>query len=193
MTQHQAWSPYVGLQYVSENGDARRLPAKIRPQGYGINIGLKSKRADISLALNDVPFHSGAYKNGGIAAPYTYADTDPLYTAITGEGLTDKGAGHANRLAAILWSSGNRARLSAARAEFYLYGPSTFLSNHVLATNVDLTYLLGNGKRGDRFHGLSVRDRWIDIDTPGRRSRSSTTARSSNTTSDPQKVRFLSE
>ncbi|MDQ6780797.1 MAG: hypothetical protein M3Z37_06560 [Candidatus Eremiobacteraeota bacterium] len=163
----RTWAPYVGLQYVSEIGDTRRLPANVRAQGYGINIGLKSERADISIALNDVPFQSGAYKNGGIAAPYTYADTDPLFTTITGEGLTDKGAGHANRLLATLWSSQNRARLTAARAEYYLYGPSKFANNHVLTTNVDLTYFVGNGKRGEQFRGLSVRDRWIDTDTPG--------------------------
>jgi len=159
--------PYVSAQYVAEAGNTLRLPADVNAHGYGINLGIQHDRGDLSLAYNDVPMNRGTYKSGGIAAPYTYADTDPLYTTVTGTGLPDKGSGHAYRLAGTLWSYHNRLRAIAARAEYYLFMPSKLPNNHVLATNLDLTYFLGNGKRGQEFRGLSLRDRWIDIDTPG--------------------------
>jgi len=159
--------PYIAAQYVAEAGATQRLAANVNAHGYGINLGVQHDRGDLSLAYNNVPFKSGAYKNGGIAAPYTYADTDPLYTTVTGTGLPDKGSGHAYRLAGIVWSYHNRLRAIAVRSEYYLYDTSKFPKNHVLATNLDVTYFMGNGKRGEAFHGLSLRDRWIDIDTPG--------------------------
>jgi hypothetical protein len=159
--------PYVSAQYVAEGGDTLRLPADVNAHAYGINLGIQHDRGDLSLAYNDVPFNRGTYKSGGIAAPYTYADTDPLYTTVTGTGLPDKGSGHAYRLAGTVWSYHNRLRVIAARAEYYLFTPSKLPNNHVLATNLDLTYFMGNGKRGEAFRGLSLRDRWIDIDTPG--------------------------
>jgi hypothetical protein len=159
--------PYAAAQYVAEAGKTQRLMGNVDAHGYGINLGVQHDRGDLSLAYNDVSFSRGSYKGGGIASPYTYADTDPLYTTVTGTGLVDKGAGHAYRVAGTVWSYHNKLRATAARAEYYLYGASKFPNNHVLATNLDVTYFLGNGKRGEAFRGLSIRDRWIDIDTPG--------------------------
>ncbi len=152
---------------MAEAGNTLRLPANVKAHGYGINLGIQHDRGDLSVAYNDVPFENGVYKSGGIAAPYTYADTDPLYTTVTGTGLPDRGSGHAYRLAGTVWSYHNRLRAIAARAEYYLYVPSKVSNDHVVATNLDLTYFMGNDKRGGAFHGLSLRGRWIDTDTPG--------------------------
>jgi hypothetical protein len=160
------YHPFLAAQYVAEAGDTHRLSANVRAQAYGVNVGVANDRGDLSLSYNNVPFHNKFFNSGGIASPYTYSDTDPLYTTSTGTGLIDKGAGHAYRGAVTVWSYHNKFRIIASRAEYYLYSPSSAPNNHVLATNLDVTYFLGNGKKGDAFHGFSLRDRWIDIDTP---------------------------
>ncbi|MBC5808282.1 MAG: OprD family outer membrane porin [Candidatus Eremiobacter antarcticus] len=161
------YHPFVAAQYVAEAGDTHRLSANVNAHGYGVNVGVANDRGDLSLSYNNVPFRNKAFNSGGIASPYTFSDTDPLYTTSTGTGLIDKGAGHAYRGAVTVWSYHNKFRAIASRAEYYLYSPATAPNNHVLATNLDVTYFLGNGKKGDAFHGFSLRDRWIDIDTPG--------------------------
>src|SRR5579872_2583239 len=47
-------------------------PANVNAHGHGINV-VSSKSAATSIACNNVPFKNRMYKNGGIAAPFSYA------------------------------------------------------------------------------------------------------------------------
>jgi len=161
---HTRLAPYVGAQYVSDSGYSPRFGANIDGRAYGAKMGVGNTNVDFNLSYNNMPLTVGAFKNGGIASPYTYGDTDPLFTTSTGSGLVDKGAGHAYKLASTLWSANRRVRFIASRAQLFLYsnGPA---GTNVLVTNLDTTVFLSKPPKGDSGKGLSIRNRWIDVDT----------------------------
>lgn len=159
------YRPFLSGQYIAENGTTSRLPANVNAHGYGVSSGVTTAQGDLTLSYNNVCAKSNAFNNGGIASPYTYTDNDPLFTTMTGTGLADKGAGHAYRVSGTIWTYHNRVRASAARAEYYLYAAGKTPATHALDTNLDITYFIGNGRRGDAFRGLLLRDRWIDVET----------------------------
>jgi len=161
----EKYRPFLSGQYIAENGITTRLPGNVDGHGYGLATGVTADQGDVTIAYNDVPAKSHAFDNGSFASPYTYTDNDPLFTTLTGTGLVDKGAGHAYKLAGTVWSYHNRIRAFAGRGEYYIYAAGKTAATHVLDTNLDVTYYLGNGKRADAFHGLLLRDRWIDVET----------------------------
>ncbi|MBC5825131.1 MAG: molybdate ABC transporter substrate-binding protein [Candidatus Eremiobacteraeota bacterium] len=178
--------PYAGLQYASDGGTSSRLASTIDAHAYGAEVGVASNSVNLNVSYNNMPFEANTYKSGGIASPYTYADTDPLFTTSAGSGLVDKGSGHAYKLGATVWSPDRRARLIASRAELFLYASAGKSATDVLVTNLDVTFFLSKPPKGESGKGFSLRNRWIDVDTPGAHLPLSTTGRSSNTTFDPQ-------
>lgn len=159
------YRPFLSGQYIAENGTTSRLPANVNAHGYGVSSGVTTAQGDLTLSYNDISAKSGAFNNGGVASPYTYTDNDPLFTTLTGTGLADKGAGHAYKLAATIWTYHNRVKVFAGRGEYYIYRAGKVPATHALDTNLDVTYFIGNGKRGEAFRGLLLRDRWIDVET----------------------------
>lgn len=156
LNKNSSIKPLVGAQFLREWGDGKNL---LKPYaggaantlGYGVLVGAKTDKIQITLGYNYVPANNNAFSQGNILSPYTAAYTsDPLYTNSMIAGLIDKGAGQAVKLAASYSAFDKQLQLSASYAKYF--------TNPRLAntdeTDFDITYSLNR-----YIKGLSIRDR----------------------------------
>ena len=69
----------------------------------GLQLGFNYSIFALQLGYDNVWGPSGAYENGGLVSPYTYQmATDPLYTSGWMQGLVEKSAGQAYKIAPSL-------------------------------------------------------------------------------------------
>lgn len=149
-------TPLAGLQLGNEWNDGSEIlnsagQGNTQAQIIGALIGIKALDGKISLGVNYLPKHNGAFGNGDVVSPYTSGYiSDPLYTTSMIAGLVEKAAGTAFKITAEYNFFDKALNVIATYAK---YNTQPYLHN-TDETDLDVTF-----RPTGLFKHLSIRNR----------------------------------
>ena len=125
--------PYAAAQgfYQRDANDERFGDVNVR--GFGVQLGARFESFDLSFAYTDVQQDSGAFRNGALLAPFSFA-TGPLYTNSMLQTLENTDSGDAYKITLSYRGIPN----TVAKASFAAYELDN--SRNLREVNLDLEY-----------------------------------------------------
>ncbi len=135
----------------------RAASAAAATAGYFVPTGGTTTTALVSKGIYRVAY-------GGIASPYTYSASDPLYTSTVTDGMSfRRSTGNAYKLAVRYVTPDRRFRAIASEA--YHQYDNALGRNRTFIDVFDLEYFFNSVRKGP-YKGLSLRQRFVNRAQP---------------------------